>query len=116
MTECTAEQFVDVPVPQFHEDMRHSGSAKKWVKDKGFGFITPDDGSDGVFIHQKELAVEALRHGETVSYDSEYDDRNYRDTRPCDTGYDDREGKLQDTQLLRLSEPIPPRDLPKKRS
>ena len=105
ITECTRVQVVDVPVPRFHEDMRHSRSVKKWVKNAGFGFLTFDGGSDDVFIHWKELAVEGLQQGDTVSYDTEYDDRkgihrarhcivissgDTGDTELHDTGYDDR--------------------------
>jgi len=43
------------------------GTIKKIIKDKGFGFINPDDGSDEVFFHRSRLApkvyFEDLREG-----------------------------------------------------
>ena len=44
------------------------GTIKKVVKDKGFGFIEPDDGSDEVFFHRSRLSpkvyFEDLREGD----------------------------------------------------
>ena len=48
------------------------GTIKKIIKDKGFGFITPDDGSDEVFFHRSGVApktyFEDLREGEEVEF------------------------------------------------
>ena len=35
-----------------------TGTIKKIIKQKGFGFITPDDGSEDVFFHRGSLAPE----------------------------------------------------------
>jgi cold shock protein len=49
------------------------GTIKRIVRDKGFGFIVPDDGSDEVFFHRSRLSpkvyFEDLREGERVQFD-----------------------------------------------
>lgn len=48
------------------------GTIKRIVKDKGFGFIVPDDGGDEVFFHRSRVApkvyFEDLREGEEVEF------------------------------------------------
>ena len=46
-----------------------TGTVKKIIREKGFGFITPDDGSDDVFFHRGSLAPRV-----------EFDGINERDT------------------------------------
>jgi CspA family cold shock protein len=45
----------------------------KWFDDaKGFGFITPDDGSDDLFAHFSEIQAKgfkSLQEGQKVSFD-----------------------------------------------
>ncbi|NKB37546.1 MAG: cold-shock protein [Gammaproteobacteria bacterium] len=47
----------------------------KWFNDsKGFGFITPADGSNDVFVHHSSIKAEGFRslaEGQQVSYDVE---------------------------------------------
>jgi cold shock protein len=49
------------------------GTIKKIIKDKGFGFIIPDDGGDEVFFHRSRLApkvyFEDLREGNEVQFE-----------------------------------------------
>jgi len=48
------------------------GTIKKIVKDKGFGFITPDDTGGEVFFHRSRVApkvyFEDLREGDEVEF------------------------------------------------
>ena len=47
----------------------------KWFNDsKGFGFITPSDGSADVFVHHNSIQAsgfKSLTEGQQVSYDTE---------------------------------------------
>jgi len=49
-----------------------TGTIKKLVRDKGFGFIVPDDGSDDVFFHRSRLEpkmqFDDLREGDQVQF------------------------------------------------
>ncbi|XP_019450971.1 PREDICTED: glycine-rich protein 2-like [Lupinus angustifolius] len=49
----------------------------KWFNDtKGFGFITPDDGGDDLFVHQSQLKSDGFRslaEGESVEFQIEAD-------------------------------------------
>merc|ERR1711892_238006 len=56
--------------------MSSTGTWEKFFEEKGFGFITPDDGSEDVFAHVKECPdLEGAQPGDAVNYDTKYDDR-----------------------------------------
>jgi len=58
----------------------YSGSIKTFNKDKGFGFITPDDGSKPLFAHVKQNPDMAhCMPGDAVSYDKGKDERPGRE-------------------------------------
>ena len=54
----------------------------KWFSDqKGFGFITPDEGTKDLFVHQSGIVgdgYKSLSEGAKVSYDSEPGDKGPR--------------------------------------
>ena len=47
-----------------------NGTVKFFNNSKGFGFITPEDGSKDVFVHVNGL-IDEIKDGDTVSYDVE---------------------------------------------
>ena len=55
-----------------------TGTVKWFRDDKGFGFITPDDQSDDLFVHHSAIVGDgyrSLREGAKVSYDAESSDK-----------------------------------------
>ncbi len=48
-----------------------AGTVKWFNADKGYGFITPDDGGDDLFVHHSEIRTEgyaSLDEGQKVEF------------------------------------------------
>jgi cold shock protein len=55
-----------------------TGTVKWFNADKGFGFITPEDGSKDLFVHHSGIdgdGYKSLDEGAKVSYDAESGDK-----------------------------------------
>jgi cold shock protein len=51
-----------------------TGTVKWFNDDKGFGFITPDETGDDLFVHHSSIqgdGFKSLQEGAKVSYDAE---------------------------------------------
>jgi cold shock protein len=60
--------------------MRHTGTVKFFNTAKGYGFITPEDGSKDVFVHVTAVqaaGIPELHDGTRLSYELQ-DDRRGR--------------------------------------
>lgn len=48
------------------------GTVKRFVEEKGYGFIAPDEGGEDLFVHYSAIEGEgyrSLEEGERVSYE-----------------------------------------------
>jgi CspA family cold shock protein len=58
--------------------MRQSGTVKFYNAQKGYGFITPDDGGKDVFVHVtavESAGIANLNEGARISFETEPDKR-----------------------------------------
>lgn len=62
----------------------NSGTVKWFNADKGFGFITNDNGGDDVFVHFSAIqssGFRSLNEGQRITFDVEQDPKDSRKLR-----------------------------------
>lgn len=66
------------PVKMQRGEQWATGTLKSFNVDKGFGFLSPDNGNADIFVHISALqasGLQTLREGQKVSFDTEPDKR-----------------------------------------
>jgi len=62
----------------------NNGTVKWFNSEKGFGFISNDNGGEDVFVHHSAIQIDgyrSLNEGQKVSFDTEPDPRGNRGVR-----------------------------------
>lgn len=62
----------------------NNGTVKWFNAEKGYGFITDDNGGDDVFVHFSSILTDGfktLEEGQKVTYETEADPKNSNKTR-----------------------------------
>src|SRR5919197_3600258 len=75
------QSFLRVSQHRTLEDQMATGTVKWFNDDKGFGFITPDEGTKDLFVHQSGIVADGFRslsEGAKVSYNEEASDKGPR--------------------------------------
>jgi CspA family cold shock protein len=66
------------------EDQMNKGTVKWFNSEKGYGFISNDEGGDDVFVHFSAINIDGyktLKEGQKVTFDVEEDPKNSKKLR-----------------------------------
>ncbi|CAE7267034.1 cspA [Symbiodinium pilosum] len=79
-----------------------TGVVKRWLPDKGYGFVKPDSGGTDIYVHQSALeGVAALNCGDHVSFLR----KDLLDNRCCYTWRGNRTSVAESPEMLEFLEP-----------
>ena len=81
-----------VPARRMSPLMMATGTAMRWNAQKGFGFISPDDGGDDIFCHYSSIEDGAmLKEGAKVTFETVFDETKGKSRAEQVTGGSPRE-------------------------